>query len=244
MVSDVSELHRLLSTRGPVLEAIENGNRRRYEIMEYTGIAKSTAYRALKELRENGLAEKNGREHRLTPYGECALERHRRVEFLSEYGDLLNLIGDEMKHEALLNAEVVRSEPHAPLKPVQKLEEVAEEGDRIRGLAPVFMERYVEFANELLRNGVDAEFVMEKGTADEVTGGHDEKFEKNLRLGADLYITNRRIPCGLLLTESRVCFVAYDDSSVEGCVVADGAHGYAEGLYADYRHSADMLSSA
>lgn len=241
MVSDATELHRLLAKRGPVLEAIEDGNRRRDEIMESVGIAKSTAYKALKELRENELVRENGRRYELTPYGESALEQHRKTECLAENGDIINLLGDDVDPELLHDAEVVRPEPGAPMKPVRRMEEVAKGAEKMRGLAPVAMERYVEFTNELLQDGVNAEFVVERDVFDELSGRYAETFEENLRLGTDVYVTDASIPCGLLLTESAACFVAYQDGSIEGCV-ADDADNYAADLYADYRNRTHVLA--
>jgi len=238
MVSDAVELHRLLATRGSVLEAIDDGNRRRDEIMESIGIAKSTAYKALKELRENELVRENGKVYELTPYGECALERYRRTECLAKHGDIINLLGEEIDTEPLLDAEVVRPEPGAPMKPVRSMEEVAGGAEGIRGLVPVVMERYVKFTNELLRDGINAEFVVERAAFDELSERYEESFEENLRLGTDVYVTDASIPCGLLLTESAACFVAYQDGSIEGCIVADDADNHAEDLYADYRNRA------
>jgi len=244
MVSDATELHRLLATRGSVLEAIQDGNRRRDEIMESVGIAKSTAYKALKELRENELVRKNGQRYELTPYGDCALKQHRKTECLAEGGDIINLLGGEVNAEILLDAEVVRPEPGAPMKPVRRMEEAAGGAERIRGLVPVVMERYVEFTNELLRDGVDAEFIVEKAAFDELSERYEETFEENLALGTDVHVTDASIPCGLLLTESAACFVAYQDGSIEGCIVADDADNHAKDLYADYRNRAHVVLPA
>jgi len=101
-VSDGSELHRLLSNRGPVLEAIRNGNQQRGEIMEEVGVARSTAYK-VRDLEETGLVEYGGGECKLTPHGDCARHLHIKVTSLSKKGDIFNLLPDDIDYELLLD---------------------------------------------------------------------------------------------------------------------------------------------
>ena len=89
------------------------------------------------------------------------------------------------------------------------------------GLAPVVVQRYMQFTLSKVKESLEAEFTLEERVYKEILEKYDEVFEETVELGTEILATDKSIPYGFLLTESEAVFVAYRNGTAEACIISE-----------------------
>lgn len=237
----MTEVLDVLCSRLNYLEAIESGCSSKSEVADSLDVSESAVYKAVRELREHGLVESTGYELSVT--GRLLLDSHRRMQRIADASQLLNDVAVPM--EVLEDARTALPERHAPQRPIEKLERVAEQSEVLRGLAPTIIERYVNSVGELVRgDGLDAELVMESSVFDELSTKYSDEFWSSVDSGMDVLVTEEELPYGLAVFDDRVVLVVYDERGrVQGALFmrSPEALDWAEQVYERRRSGAEHV---
>lgn len=142
----------LVISRLEIIECIANGGTDKRDIEAAVEPSRPTIDRAIRELEGQFLVVRQDGEIRLTRFGRHVYEKFARVETtidgLFDAKTLLDELpaGLEVGMDALADAEVVVSKPHAPQKPLAQLESlVRESGQQRTGIVlPAITPRIVE----------------------------------------------------------------------------------------------------
>jgi predicted transcriptional regulator len=235
-----AELYDLLSKRAEVLERIHECEHDASDLRNETDIADSTVYKSLRELEDAELIAREEGDYKLTAYGEAVYQKHEEMSRVCEARPLVEHLGDEFDPDTLADFETVLSKSHAPQKPVSRMEDIVDVSETVRGLAPVVTERYVRFARENAVEGLEAEFVLESDVFEHIRSEYPEMLEEQLENGVSSYVAERSLSYGLLVSDTGVCVILYDDGRIVGGLFSDSASvlNWGEGVYRRYHQNA------
>jgi len=106
---------------------------------------------------------------------------------------------------------------------MEKMENIVGEAEEARGLAPIVVQRYMQFTLSKVKESLEAEFTLKKRVYKEIVSleKYGEVFEKTVELGTEILVTQKSIPYGFLLTESEAVFVAYRNGTAEACIISE-----------------------
>jgi predicted transcriptional regulator len=254
--SGTEEVVDVLASRDDILGALASGPQDIRDLRDELECSRSTAYKAVRELQTEELAEDVDGDYRLTLLGRLLFRRYRR--FLAETDDLLDirdvlaaLPADLPIDPALFSdATVYVADAIAPDRPVDALESFIGEATRFRTFTPVQRARYHSYATDLLESrDVVIEMVVERDVIEYAISNHPEEMRAILENeNTTHYETDASLPFGLVAMddpERRVGVTLYDDRKhLQAFVVSDdpGAYEWAEETYESYRQDATELT--
>jgi|GEM_PF-1366184 predicted transcriptional regulator len=244
MSHGTAELHDVLSKRADVLKRIHEREYDASDLRRETEMADSTVYKSLRELEDVGLITNGGGGYDLTAYGKEVYQKHEEMSRVCKARPVLEGLGEDFDLDMVSDADTVLPEPHAPQKPVSRMEDMVNGSETVRGLAPVVTERYVRFARRKAVEGMDAEFVLEKDVFEHVRRQYPKMLEDQLENGVSVYVTDRTVPYGLLVSDTGVCVISYDgEGGVLGGVVSDRVPVRDKGdeVFSKYRRGATKV---
>jgi predicted transcriptional regulator len=250
-LEDVAYLSRS-ANRVRTLEALAAEPRTRRELMEATGVQRTTLGRILNELSEREWIERrtDGR-YAATGTGKhvaagfrSAVEMMATVRSLGEATEWLPLEVRSVGLEAFRDAVVHRPTPNAPLSFASELVERIEDAGTFRTLtylAPPEHSVARVLHEQIREDGTTSEFVLADGLADHLASDPDRRrrWRESVESGALVYVYEGHVLCNLFVIDGTVLFVNADpDDGPPGAFIeADDPRilEWAEDLIASHR---------
>lgn len=221
--------HDALRKRAPLLEALADGPLTQRDLRDALGVSRSTVYKALQDLETAGLVAGCDAGYRLTGLGRLAWRRHdaylTRLDRLAAAERLLETVpADERLPLPLFeHGHVHVPGRHAPERPLDRLEERAEDADRLRCLSPAGMPRYFARIHErVLEGSQTATLLLEPPALDRLESDYDGYEAAVEESGIELRAVDREMPFALVLfDDAELGFFGYEDGVLVGAVFAD-----------------------
>lgn len=240
----------MLDRRGGVLDALAPGPMDQRELREEVGVSRSTAYKSLRELEEAGLIRQadDGR-YRLTQYGSLVHRRH--SEYVARLGRLAaaepvveSLPADPAVPLAFVErGHAVVASPHAPERPLERLDAESDLSHDYRVLSPIAVPRFLpDIHDRVERDDLVVELLVGVGAV-EYLREYDRLDEALRTAGFDLLRTDESLEFGLFVDddrESAALFAYGEQGGVAGMILSDAADAYrwADRTYRRYRGDA------
>lgn len=211
-----------LVQRAPVLDACRDGPVGRPTIAERADCSRATAYRATGSLEERGLLEKVANGYRLTGFGRSVL---RQIELFRSGLDgtatlrpvLTHVDAPELAANADLftDATVVQSTPDAPYSVDQHIASIIESTEEsMTGLTSSFASPSVMAATyEVIRSGVDVEWVLTQSAFDGVRRQHNEGHDELMTFDTTTTYIVEQSPLDIGIYDETLVVAGFDDES-------------------------------
>jgi predicted transcriptional regulator len=239
--------------RVAVFEALLGGTPTRTELGEQLDVSRATLHRIVSFLTEADLAVETDDGLALTSHGRLVGEEvtgyvdrvttARELEPLVSAVDL-SALPAEFDLALFRNAQVVLPKPGQPQRPAQRIVELVEGADRVRGLGPVVLPVFVELFHREILDGMTVEMVIEPDVVEGLEEAYAEQFDAATATGNLDVGLHDALPFGLVLTADAVGLIGYDEDDVLRAVVEsedDDLRAWATTLFETYRESATSL---
>ncbi|MDF9746926.1 helix-turn-helix transcriptional regulator [Natrinema salsiterrestre] len=235
---DADEALDIVSRRALIMEALLNGPKYNRDIRDELDVSRSTAYKAVSELEELGMARRGDDGYELTPLGRLLFDEYRRfldrITDICRPGRLLAALPreTELPFAALADAAVSVSDRHAPNEPVREVERLVDESSAVKGTGPVVLPRYAQFfSDQLASDELEAQLVFERPVFDHLRTDYEEYFQRAIESdNLDVWVTDAELPYGLLVIEEptrRVAIIVYESSgALMGVISNDTERAY------------------
>jgi len=227
-----------VSNRAAVIRCLLDGPQYNRDVRDALGVSRSTAYKAVNELEELGLARRGDEGYELTAVGRLLFEEYRRfrnrVEAVCGPAELLAILPTDIDLDfgVLDGAEVTLAERHAPNRPVAAIEDVIREATVLRGTGPVVLPSYVDlFHEQIVTGGLEADLVFERPAFDHLASDYEEEFVDASESDAlDIMVTGEELPFGLLVVEEptpKTGIIVYDrGGELRGFILNDSERAF------------------
>ncbi|WP_435102872.1 helix-turn-helix transcriptional regulator [Halarchaeum sp. P4] len=235
-----------VAERYDLLAALLDGSPTRRELAADLGVSKSTVYRALTELADNGVLTENGSRYRPTLYGWLVFRRYQRLlETVGQYrpsGFLASAVADSpIDPTLLLDADVDVPDRNAPDRLLETIRDVVTDATRLRGFSPVVRDDFVTMFADDTAPDFEAELVLERPALQAL---RDDYAADGRLADADDAVSLRHVdttlPFGLLAVEEptpAVLVVVFGPTgAVQGIVrtCSEDAYTWATETYEEY----------
>jgi len=232
-----------LCRRNEYLNALNPEPKGRREVAETLGKSESTVRKQMKGLEDEGIIRKTSDGYVLTIFGETVRTKLRDAQRACEAREAVEAL--DAPSEVLSDARFTLPRKHVPTEPLEEFTRHIVEADEMRGFVPVLFPRYLGFHHEQILDGMDAEFVVERGIFEYLREDHEGILKESLEHGTRLYVTDDELSHGLaLLNDIRVGVLVYDgEGSVLGYAsfVSPRAREYFEKVYEERREEAELF---
>lgn len=229
-MSGADDLVDVVSRRHDVLRALRDDPKERHVLVDDLEQSKSTVYKGVSQLQEQGLVTQTSRGLQPTLFGIVALERYDELARAAELGELLaELPPETVDPAALVGAEAVVPDRQSVDRHLARLQEIFREADSLRGFSPaVSPEQTTIFRDRTTDDGLAAEFVLPAELFDHLhrvdpSGLADTVSAENVAL----FRTDRVPRISLFLATSsggtEVCIGLGEDGIATGLIVNDTA---------------------
>lgn len=244
----VDGLGAALDTRAPLLSALADGPKRQRTLREELDVARSTAYKGLRELTELGLVRETDDGYALTASGRLAAQTHatyrERLERLTAARPVLASVpADAGVPPAFLEeATVVTADRHAPERPLSTFDSLADDADEIRSLSPAAVPRFMPDLHEAVEAGYHRGIVVERPAVEALRESYDA-FDEAVAAGLEVHVLEEPLAFGLTVFDDEGAALTTYDDGVSGLFhsTADGAVAWARGTYERYRERGERL---
>jgi predicted transcriptional regulator len=221
---DVSAVANVLAKRTPLLTALADGPMDQRGLREELGVSRSTVYKSLKELEDEGLVEQRAGGYGLTGFGRLAWQRHdaylARLERLTDAERLLNGLPVDRQYPPSLfeRGHIVAPGRHAPERPLERMESLAGAAERLRCLSPAGMPRYLEVSHErVVATDQTVTLVIESAALSRLADSYDRFDAAIEQPGLNVRTAAEELPFAIMLFDDDVVgLFAYDDGSLLG----------------------------
>jgi len=213
------------------------------EVAETLDKSESTVRKHMKGLEDEGIIRKTTDGYVLTIFGETVRAKLRDAQSACEARKAVEAL--DAPSEVLSDARFTLPRKHVPTEPLEEFTMHIVEADEMRGFVPVLFPRYLGFHHEQILDGMDAEFVVERGIFEYLRENHEGILKESLEHGTRLYVTDDELTHGVaLLNETRVGVLVYDDDgNVLGYASFESvrAREHYEGVYEERREGAELF---
>ncbi len=258
-LEDVAYLSRS-ANRVRILETLADGPHTRRELMDATGVSRTTLGRILNELAERGWTERNadGR-YGATRTGEHVaasflplIDAMATVRSLGEAASWLPASVHDVGIDAFRAATVHRPNQNAPASFAGELVDRIGPAEEVRTLTYLAPPEHsvAELLHDRIRDaGVDSEFVLAGGLADHIAENPErrDRWRESVEAGAAVYDYDGHIACNLFVIDGTVLVVntSPEDGPPGAFVESDDPRAleWAEDLVASYREEAERLDA-
>jgi predicted transcriptional regulator len=206
-----------------VLRALAEGVAEPTELRRNLDMPRSTFRRVLSELQERRYVEKKGRGYVATPLGEYVeeyfseyIDKMGTVEKLSEFYEHVPPSEIDVEIETVAESDLVLSESFNPHAPVERFLEALDDGDTLKGLAPVVSNVYTEaYQKALLEDSDDSEVVFSRKIAEALLARQEEMFEYVMETClTQSYVYDGEFTLGLAIIDGEVFIGSYDNDGI------------------------------
>jgi predicted transcriptional regulator len=232
MGRDRDPLAETLDTRYRYVECLRDGPRRKPELCDRLGDARSTVDYAIRDLLEVGAVERGENGFRLTALGRLAGESFEsylsRLDDIQSVSEVLTALpnGTVVDPAVVAGAEAVVATEVAPNRPLRAVAESIRAADTVRRVAPTITRTHLDALAATVDDGGCVELVVTEEVLGHLVRDHDELATRLADTDdATLYRTEREPPVEVVWCDggdgAHCTLVAYDDSAVVGCVRND-----------------------
>lgn len=172
----------IVARRRDVLTALSTP-RTKPEIADSLTISRSTVDRAIEELEDHGLVQREGSEYVATYAGREAVAAYEdfltRVSALERAQPVLESLDNDVDvpPAVLEGATVDQPAPEVPESPIEQTIERITGAASLRGVSPVLLSRYVDVCAALANEGSDVELLLTEGVLDRLPETYPDGFE-------------------------------------------------------------------
>ena len=258
-LEDVAYLSRS-ANRVRILETLADGPHTRRELMDATGVSRTTLGRILNELAERGWAER----HTDGPYAATRTGEHVVASFLPlidamvtvrSLGEAANWLPRSVHDvgiDAFRDATVHRPDQNAPMSLARELVDRIEGAESFRTLTYLAPPEHAvaEVLHERVRDpDVSSDFVLAGGLADHLAGDPERRgrWRESIEAGAVVHSYDGRIPCNLFVIDGTVLVVntSSEDGTPGAFLESDDPRAleWADSLIESYREEAEPLGA-
>ena len=256
----ISELRFLAASanRVRVLEALADGATTRREVEEETGVARSTAARAIDEAKSRDWVDSEGSEYWTTPQGEARLSALRAyletTEGMQHLGEAIRWLPDPVRSldfRHFRDAELTYPTPDNPAEPFERGLAVLDAADEYRSLTQNSFRRYMSVVRERVVSGdLDFEGVVASAFVETLRADTDRASVWH-DLANRVLVYDGEVPVNLQIVDGTVvlwlCGVDHDgdDVVVRGLLESDNPAvvSWARECYEAFRTEAAPLES-
>lgn len=226
------ELLKSLRQRSHFLRHLRRPHRK-CELADVVAESRSTIDRAIRELETAGFVARSDEGYRTTLAGELALAEHERhtdrVEGLSELRDTLSELPADVPLDGALfeDPDVAFPTRHSPNEPVEALEEILSEAERVSVFGSGVIPKSVGvFRQRIVEEGMTADFVLTEGVVEWLLTRRQDDLLAILECeNASVAKTSADQLFSLLVADSgekrTVAVALYDEGNVLGIVSND-----------------------
>jgi predicted transcriptional regulator len=225
------DLLHLVATRHDMIESLCTGTLDKRSLQQQLDVSRPTVDRAFRELEDNGILTSTGTEYELTRFGRLFCDRF--GAHMADIDEMVNL-GSLLSHlpasvpledRLLRGAEVLESQPHAPLSPVSEFGRLASGAERVEGYFNVLLPYYVSFLHrQVLEEGLAARIVLPEPVMEQAFSQHMDEISTLLdEEGFTLVKSERTVPFGIVLIDEEHVGVSIRDEEnhLQGALVND-----------------------
>lgn len=256
MTNDRAEESFLLEPvkRVAVFEALLAGPSTRSDLGEELDVSRATLHRIVTFLDDEALIEERDGTLSLTSLGEVvAGEVTSYVDRMSTARNLapllngidLDAVPATFDLALFEDARATRPKPGQPQRPAQRVVEMVEEADHVKGFGPVLLPIYVEVFHREILDGTETELLIEPDVVEGLEGVYAEKFEEALETGDLAISVHEHLPFGLVLTPDAVGLLGYDEEEFLRILVEstdETLREWAEDVFNQYAAEATALT--
>lgn len=236
--------------RAGVFEELLVGPRTRSELGEQLDVSRATLHRIAQFLKDNDLARETDEGLELTTLGRVVatavtdyVDRATEARRLSP---LLNVVDPssaavEFDLSLFEDATVTLPKPGQPGRPAQRVVDIVEDAEWVRGFGPVVIPIYVEVFHREILDGMSTELIVAPDVVEGLERAYAEKFAEAAETGRLDMWRHDDLPFGLFITPTVVGVAGYDDDDVLRVVVdgeGDRLKEWAEDVFETYRDDA------
>lgn len=220
-----------VARRRDVLTALSTP-RTKPEIVDLLTISRSTVDRAIDELQDHGLVQREGSEYVATYAGREAVTAYEafleRVSALERVQPVLESLDHDVDvpPEVLEGATVDQPAPEVPESPIEQTIERITGATSLRGVSPVLLSRYVDLCTALASDGADVELLLTDGVLDRLPETYPDGFETLAESDhVRIFLITEAPPYSLWRAEQSdgpvSGFVVYGENGVAGAISND-----------------------
>lgn len=256
VLADPDRVIETIARRADLIAAVDEGPRRKQDLVEALPVSRSTVDRAVRELENAGLLRRDQGRVRLTLEGELAYAEYERfregLDGIREAWPILDPIGPntELVLDVFRRAEFVRAQRHAPHRPIEALKAFLTGSDRIRGVASAVLPDYVDvYSRQILQQGTEVDLVVSRPVLETLLAEYRSDLEAALDTGRlRLRESVASPPFSTIVANSRepeVGVVVYGDSGATGFVRNDSreAVAWATEWISSWEDGADLIGT-
>lgn len=205
------EVLETLAANHELVAALADGPRQKHALADELGVSPKTVYRRTRRLREHGLLSRGEDGYLLTVLGSLLVDLHLDgadlVERAYESESLLSALDEDAvpPYWVLHDADVVRSEPYAPNRPLDRMRDLVVDSAKLRGFSPVVLPQYVEmFYESAMDTDLDADIIVTPSIVEALREDAADELRAALGRDVDLYQTDADLPYGLIVVDEPV----------------------------------------
>ncbi|WP_435178093.1 helix-turn-helix transcriptional regulator [Halorussus sp. AFM4] len=237
--------------RRPFLDRLADGPTAKRDLRDELDVSRSTVYKAVRELEEQGLVAETDGGVRLTLVGRLLADEYRTFEThaagIHDCAGLLSVLPADapVTVDPVLGAETVLAERHAPTRPVEYIEDLVRSADRVVGASPVVLAQYVDVFHEaIVSGGLTADLVLEAPVVEYMREDHADRLGEALDTGRlTIHQTDETLPFGFVASEEEgLVLIVYDESGeLRGVLLNDAreAVDWGESTFRAFREGAE-----
>lgn len=245
---EINQLHLLLQRRD-IMDHIVSGTTKRTELVHEVADSRSTVYRALDSLEEQGLVDDEHGNYSPTPLGKLLFQEVNRLcETSREINNTKPLL-DSIPTKSLdprifSDAEVRISDRYSPDEHLGPLFEAMSLSDSIRVLLPTLTRRLAEQINSI-HSVDDIELILERKVIERFRSLDDNQIPFQDIFNAATVITiDKHIPVGVIIISGRcpqTTLLAFRNGQIQGAIYNSSQHAsiWAKAYYDQFREIAD-----
>lgn len=216
------------AARREILRTLAAETLQKRELWDDTGMARTTVYQNVEQLRDRGWIERTAGGYTTTWFGTIVVDEFLRYESRLECAGTLgpflaNVDVDAVDLDVLEDATVITAQPHDPNAPTNRTLEVLSGVDTFRVVQPYMLPTFVECAHVGVTEG-DCEFAatLSGDNVDWLADEHAEELRTFVRNdAATLHRYDGDLPFGLVLTDETLMLLAYDEDSGSLCTLVE-----------------------
>lgn len=225
------DLLHLVSTRHEMIEAICQGTLDKRHLQRSLDVSRPTVDRAFRELEENGLLDSQGTDYVVTRFGRLFCDQFQghiaNLDEMVRLGPYLATLPESapVDERVLMDAEILNSEPHAPLSPVSEMGRLAADADTVVAYMNVILPYVLSILDRNVNQGeMDGTIILPTDVMEQALGEYMSEISTLLENeGFSLIKSEARAPHGIALVDDELVGVSIrdEDSHLQGILIND-----------------------
>ena len=242
-----------VARRASVIECLLEEPADKRDLESTLDVSRTTVDRAVRRLSDAGCITQQDGRWEVTLLGRLAYEEYEqltaRYDGLTTAQTLLSHLPTRAPIDVrlLVDAEILLAEPPAPHAPTDRLEELLDGSDQIRGLSSVVLPKYIPlFHHQTIERDTNTDLVLESELVEYLWEYHSKKMHAVIESDNGMvWSLDQKLPFGFVLIDGDIVwFAVYDeDGGLKGTVINDStaAVTWATDMFHSYRQQAEQV---